>query len=154
MTACMKGLGHHCLVLSSGILAALSSVLSSAVLVLEAFYKDVPSDAKSMWLFGAAMSGVTLIGLFHALLISGRIQWVWAVVLLLSVCFFMTVPTIEHRPVRAVYYLGVMSPVIGLIILNSNAHCAFRASAVLMRNKRKRLVVIRLAKAQRLKIAE
>lgn len=151
MAACTKGLGDHCLVLLSGWVAALSSVLSSAVLVLEAFYRDASSDAKRIWLVGAAMAGVTLIGLFHALLISGRIQWVWAVVVLLLGCFVITLPTIEHRPVKAVYHLGVLSPVIGLMILNSNAHRAFRNLAVLRRHRRERLNRIRLARACRLK---
>lgn len=67
----------------------------------------------------------------------------WGIVLLFVTCLCVALPMIEYRPIKVLYFLALLSPLMGLLVLNSNRHREMRKIMVIVRNKRKRFLGIR-----------
>jgi hypothetical protein len=134
-----------------GIFLALFSLVTAELLVLDAYFRDVALQACTMWLFGVLGGMTVVISICHFFLVYGRPQWVWSVVAVFLGCLLAVLPTIEHRPHKLLYILGVLFPLLGLLNLNSNRHREFRKVVVFVRCKRERFLGIRRARMRRLK---
>lgn len=84
-------------------------------------------------------------------LVWGRVVWVWGIALLFVTCLFAALPIIEYRPINVLYFLALLAPLIGLLILNSNRHREMRKIVFIVSKKRKRFLGIRKARLRRLK---
>lgn len=145
---------HYFPIFVAGIFAALFSVVIASVLVLDAFFKDVQPDTSWKWLFAVLTVLTVLISLFNVLIIWGRADGILGLVSVLITCLILVFPTIEHRPHKFTYVLGVLLPVLGLFVLNTARHRELRKILVIVRRKRERLLGIRRARILRLRASQ
>jgi hypothetical protein len=142
---------HYFPTFMGGMFLSLFSLVTAELLVLDAYFTDVPVEVSAIWLF-AVLTGVTvLICICHFSMVYGRPHWVWVVVAVFLGCLMAVLPTIEHRPHKVLYISGVLFPLLGLLTLNSNRHRELRKVVVVVRYKRKRFQAIRRARMRRLK---
>lgn len=133
-----------------GVLAAICSFAITSVLYFEVFHKDATFENSVIYGFAVMMGATALMCLCHFFLVWGRPKWVWGVVALFFACLCLVLPMIEHRPNKVIYFLGVLVPLIGLSVLNSDRHREMRKIMVIVRNKRERFLGIRKARLCRL----
>lgn len=145
---------HYFPTFMAGVFLAIISGVIASILVFDAFFTDVALDTRLRWLGGAVMTVTLLISLCNLLIIWGRTQWTWGVAFVLLSCLFVVLPTIEHRPHKFMYVLGVLFPLLGLFVLNTRRHRELRRVLVIVRAKRERFVGMRRARAKRLKACE
>lgn len=141
-------------VFMAGIFAAKFSIVFVLVLYMEAFYRPLRSGGDVKWLFGCGLVAVVYMCVCHFFLVWGRVLWVWGVVLLFVVCLCAALPVIEYRPIKVLYFLAVLSPLMGLLVLNSNRHREMRKVMVIVRYKRARFLGIRKARLRRLRVEQ
>lgn len=135
----------------SGVFATLGSVVMAGVLVADAFYKDVPQEVSILWVERALAAVIVIACFCHLFIILGRPQWTWGVVLVLLACLLAALPTIEHRPQKVIYFLGVFCPLLGLLVMNSARHRELRRISVEVRYQRQRFMALRQARIRRQK---
>lgn len=70
----------------------------------------------------------------------GRIHWVWVNVAIYLACLLVALPSIAYRPNAYLYSLCLLSPLIGLLILNSNRCRELRHKMVEIRHKREAII--------------
>jgi len=73
------------------------------------------------------------------MVVRGRPQWVWGLVVVLVVCLLSVLPTLENRPHKVIYALAVLFPLLGLLLLNSKRHREMRSKLVDIRHQREAL---------------
>jgi NhaP-type Na+/H+ or K+/H+ antiporter len=131
--------------------AGLCAVASLVLLHVDTFYQELTLEDGVHWLFGGAVVGV--VGLFacHFFLIRGRIRAVWGMELFFFLCLFLSLPIIEHSPGELMFFVGVLAPVVGLLMLNSRRHRQMREIFFFMRRKRERFRSIRRVRLRRLR---
>lgn len=144
-------LRHYFPTFIGGIFLTLLSLVTAELLVVDAYFRDVPLEVSTIWHFGVLMSGTVLTCICHFSQVYGRPHWVWGVVAIFLGCLLGVLPTIEHRPHKVLYSLGVLFPLLGLLNLNSNRHREFRKVVIVVRYKRERFLGIRQARMRRLK---
>ena len=135
----------------TGMFASLGSIAFVFVLYTWAVYPFLRSEQDLKWLFGAMLFLSVYLCVCHFFLVWGRVVWVWRVVLLFTLCLCMALPAIEFRPGNILYGLGLLFPLIGLLILNSNRHREMRKTLVIVRRKRQRFLGVRKVRLRRLK---
>lgn len=135
----------------AGVFAGIFSIAFVSVLYIEAFFRpNKPGDGVE-WLLGSALIAVGYMCVCHFFLVWGRVVWVWGIAFLFVTCLCAALPIIEYRPIKVLYCLALLAPLIGLLVLNSNRHREMRKIMVIVRNKRKRFLGIRKARLRRLK---
>lgn len=127
----------------AGIFAGVLSIVFVLVLYTEVFFRDFKPDDSLKWLFGSAGIAVVYMCICHFFLVWGRVVWVWGIVSLFVTCLCVALPMIEYRPIKVLYFLALLSPLMGLLVLNSNRYREMRKIMVIVRNKRKRFLGIR-----------
>ena len=70
----------------------------------------------------------------------GRIHWVWVNVAIYLACLLVALPSIAYLPNAYLYSLCLLSPLIGLLILNSNRCRELRHKMVEIRHKREAII--------------
>lgn len=142
---------HYFPTFMGGIFLTLLSLVTAESLVLDAYFIDVPIEVSAIWLLTVLMGVTVVICTCHFFLVYGRPQWVCGVIFVFLGCLLAVLPTIEHRPHKVLYTLGVLFPLLGLLNLNSNRHREFRKIVVVVRYKRERYLGIRRARIRRIK---
>lgn len=145
---------HYFPTFIGGIFSGIFSIACVLVLYVEAFYRRLGIGQDVIWIFGGALFALGFLCVCHFFLIWGRVIWVWGVGLLFFICLCLIIPAIEYRPTQTLYFLGVLSPLIGFLILNSNRHREMRKILVSVRHKRERFLGIRKARTSRLNVEQ
>ena len=135
----------------AGIFAGIFSIVFVTVLYIEAFFRQPKPGDGVEWLLGSALIAVFYMCVCHFFLVWGRVVWVWGIVLLFVTCLCAAFPIIEYRPIKVLYFLALLAPLMGLLVLNSDRHREMRKIMVVVRSKRKRFVGMRKARLRRLK---
>ncbi|WP_296259053.1 MULTISPECIES: hypothetical protein [unclassified Pseudomonas] len=135
----------------SGLLATVGSVMMTGILTTSAFYPDVPPDISRLWMERAVTVAIVFVCVCHVFVILGRPRWIWGIVLVLFSCLLTVLPTIEHRPHKVSYFLGVFCPILGLLVLNCAQYRELRKAVLRLRYQRNRFLAIRHARGRRRK---
>jgi hypothetical protein len=135
----------------AGIFLTIFSGVLAVMLALDAYFRYELLGARWIWLMAAMGAWSLLLSVFHFFILTGRPRWVWGVVVLFIGCLCVVLPTVEYRPDKILYFLGVLFPLLGLLALNSDRHREFRKVIVVLRDKRKRFIGIREARRLRVK---
>lgn len=143
-------LRHYSPTFIGGICLALLSLLTAELLVVDAYFEEVSLEAGTMWLLGVSGGVTVVISVCHFFLLYGRPQWVWGVIAVFLGCLLAVLPTIEHRPHKVLFNVGVLFPLLGLLNLNSNRHRELRKVVVVIRYKRERFLRTHRARMRRL----
>jgi hypothetical protein len=135
----------------AGIFAGIFSIVFVLVLYIEAFFRQIKPGDGLEWLLGSALIAVGYMCVCHFFLVWGRVVWVWGIAFLFVICLCAALPIIEYRPIKILYFLALLAPLIGLLVLNSDRHREMRKILFLTRYKRNRFLGIRNARLSRLK---
>lgn len=122
-----------------GIFAALFSLACAIPLVAAFYFAGASLGEQATWsvVGGAAVTLVVVHCNF--MVVRGRPQWVWGLVVVLVVCLLSVLPTLENRPHKVIYALAVLFPLLGLLLLNSKRHREMRSVLVTIRQQREEL---------------
>lgn len=63
----------------------------------------------------------------------------WAIAAFYVVCFLVVLPTYSYRPHMAAYVIGLLFPLLGLLLLNSQRHREMRRQLLEIRRLRQSL---------------
>ncbi|MGY2226751.1 hypothetical protein ACW9IK_28995 [Pseudomonas gingeri] len=122
-----------------GIFAALVAISCGVPLVGDHFFPDTSLDGQATGMFVAVLVLALLVVHCNFLIVRGRPQWVWGLVLVFALCFLSVLPTITSHPHRFIYALAVLAPLVGLLLLNSRRHREMRHRLVAIRHQREAL---------------
>ncbi len=88
----------------------------------------------------ALLGGGTLVGLIvflaHFIMVRGRLAAMWVIVAVLLGCLCTGVPSYLYQPPLGVYAVAVLSPLVGLLLLNSRRHREMRQHWLMLRRQR------------------
>ncbi|WP_426134136.1 hypothetical protein [Pseudomonas sp. PWP3-1b2] len=83
------------------------------------------------------------------MIVRGYPGWLWIPVVLMVLSLLGVLPTIEYRPHKVFYVLGLLFPLLALLLINSKRHREARAEWVKLRQKRQRIAKIIHTQRQR-----
>lgn len=113
---------------------------SAIIFLMEHYYFRVAPLA--LWaIFGesAATFLACIITLCNFMMMYGRPQWVWGMVIFFVVCLLMALPAIQFSLHPFLYAESLFWPLLGLLILNSRRHREMRGKFLELRYRRKRI---------------
>ncbi|SDR31311.1 hypothetical protein SAMN04490186_5003 [Pseudomonas grimontii] len=131
---------RYALVIGADLLAGCFTIAMTAVLLLVTFLSRFPEGlAIKIFFFGSVTMGVVLF--FSKIQVThGRIHLVWISVGIYIICLLISLPAIAYRPPLFLYVMPLLSPLIGLLILNSNRCRELRHKMVEIRRKREDII--------------
>ncbi|WP_455825936.1 hypothetical protein [Pseudomonas graminis] len=136
---------RYALVIAADLLAGCFTIAMTAALLLTVLSK-LPEDlAVRIFFFGSVLIGVVLF-VSKIQVACGRIHLVWISVGIYVMCLLISMLTLAHRPPVSLYFMSLISPLLGLLILNSNRCRELRHKSVELRHKR--LAIITTLKQQ------
>ena len=102
------------------VLAGCFTIAMTAVLLLVTFLSGLPEDrAIKIFFFGSLVAGLVLF-VSKIQVTYGRIHLVWMSVGIYVICLLISLPAITYRPPLFLYFMALLSPLIGLLILNTS----------------------------------
>jgi hypothetical protein len=122
-----------------GIFAAYFSLAFAVALSFVTYFQNAPLADSGLYIFLAGAALTLLVVHSNFMIMRGRPRWVWMVVGVLVACLLFVLPMIHYTPPRAIYVLALLSPLLGLLFLNSNGQREMRSKLVDIRHERERI---------------
>lgn len=119
-----------------GIFAAYFSLAFAVALSFVTYFQNAPLADSGFYIFLAGAALTLLIVHSNFMIVRGRPRWVWMVVGVLVACLLFVLPMIQYTPPRVIYVLALLSPLLGLLFLNSNGQREMRTQLVEIRRQR------------------
>ncbi len=130
----------YALVIAADLLAGCFTIAMTAALLLITVLSKLPEDlAVRIFFFGSVLMGVVLF-VSKIQVALGRIHLVWMSVGIYVICLLISMLTLAHRPPVSLYFMSLISPLLGLLILNSNRCRDLRDKMVEIRHKREAII--------------
>jgi hypothetical protein len=131
---------RYALVIGADLLAGCFTIAMTAVLLLVTLLSGLPEGlAIKIFFFGSVATGLVLF-FSKAQVTYGRIRLVWVSVGIYVICLLISLPTIAYRPPPFLYAISLISPLTGLLILNSHRCRELRHKMVEIRHKREAVI--------------
>ena len=131
---------RYALVIGADLLAGCFTIAMTASLVLVTFLSRLSEDlAVTLFFFGSVAMGLVLF-ISKIQVTYGRIRWVWISVGIYLICLLISLPAIAFRPPLPLYFMALLSPLTGLLILNSNRCRELRHKRLEIRHKREDII--------------
>ncbi|WP_416422168.1 hypothetical protein RAM80_19915 [Pseudomonas sp. App30] len=86
-------------------------------------------------LWGGASVGVAVF-ISHFLMVRGRLAATWVIAAVLLACLATALPSYFYQPPLGVFAVAVLSPLTGLLLLNSRRHREMRQHFLWLRRQR------------------
>ena len=133
-------LAHYRLALFGGVLALCFSIATASTLMNLTYFSDA-SDGVSDGVFflGGGMACVVF-GVAQSIVLHGYPQWVWLQVGVFMIYLLLVVPTAIYSPDHALFTFALLSPLLGLLCLNSKRQREMRLKMVEIRHKREAII--------------
>ncbi len=125
---------HYFLTFIAGIFAAYFSLAFATALSFVTYFSDKPiadGSGKGIMFTGAALTLVTVHSNF--MILRGRPSWVRVMIGIHVMCVLFVLPMIQYSPHKVIYALALISPMLGLLIINSRAQRQMRTKLVEIR---------------------
>ncbi|EJM66048.1 hypothetical protein PMI30_02934 [Pseudomonas sp. GM50] len=122
-----------------GIFAAYFSLAFAVALSFVTYFQNAPLADSGLYIFLAGAALTLLVVHSNFMIVRGRPWWVWVVAGVLVACLLFVLPMIHYAPPRAIYVLALLSPLLGLLFLNSNGQREMRSKLVDIRHERERM---------------
>lgn len=122
-----------------GIFAAYFSLAFAIALSFVTYFQNVPLADSGLYIFLGGAALTLLVVHSNFMIMRGRPRWVWMVVGVLVACLLFVLPMIHYTPPRTIYVLALLSPLLGLLFLNSNGQREMRSKLVDIRHERERI---------------
>ena len=132
---------RYALVIGADLLAGCFTIAMTALLLLVTFLSSLPEErAVRLFFFGSVATSLVLF-FSKAQITYGRIHLVWVSVGIYVTCLLISLPAIAYRPPFFLYAMSLLSPLIGLLILNSHRCRELRHKMVEIRQKREGIIL-------------
>ena len=89
------------------------------LIVLTTYFHGVSLDEVGSPIAIAYLLLMILIVVSNYLIARGRPRWIWVMIILSTLGFFIVLPALAFEPDRLIYALGICSPLLCLLILNT-----------------------------------
>ena len=127
-------------VIGADILVACTSIGLTAILTMLTYLSTYPIGfATKTSFFGATGLGAVF-ALAKYEVLYGRIHWVLLNMAIYLICLLVSLPAIAYRPNAYLYSMALLSPLIGLLILNSKRCRELRHKMLEIRHKREAII--------------
>ncbi len=122
-----------------GVVLCSCLAIGTAVAVIGFSYlSDVPlKPTKGVALVGGGALMGLVVFLTHFMMVRGRLGAIWGIVAVLFGCLLVGLPSYVYQPPLGVYAIVVLSPLVGLLLLNSKRHRQMRQHFLELRQQRK-----------------
>lgn len=131
---------RYALVIGADLLAGCFTIAMTAVLLLVTFLSRLPEDlAIKIFFYGSVTTGFVLF-FSKAQVTYGRVRLVWISVGIYVICLLISLPAIAYHPPLFLYAMSLLSPLTGLLILNSNRCRELRHKMVEIRHERENII--------------
>jgi hypothetical protein len=131
---------RHRLALFGGILSLCFSVAIAGTLMNLTYFADASDEfSNAVFLVGGGTACVAF-GVAQSIILHGYSQWVWLQVGVFMTYVLLVLPTVIYSPDRVLFTLAVLSPLIGLLCLNSKRQREMRHKMVELRHKREAII--------------
>ncbi|TFY90696.1 hypothetical protein DYL61_20010 [Pseudomonas nabeulensis] len=127
---------RYALVIGADLMIGCLTIAMTAVLMLMTFLTTMDEDiAVRIFYFGSLVVGFTLVA-SKIQVVYGRIRLVWMSVGIYVICLLISIPAIAYRPPLFLYFMALLSPLTGLLVLNSPRCRELRYKMLEIRHKR------------------
>ncbi|MCJ7958436.1 hypothetical protein [Pseudomonas sp. NFX183] len=119
-------------------------------MMFDSYFDALPVGENLKYSFFSMLGSVLIVAHCNLMLVRGYPSWLWISVVIMFLCLLGVLPTIEYRPHKVFYVLGILFPLLALLLLNSKRHREARHEWVKLRQKRQR--ISRIIRTQRQKV--
>lgn len=131
---------RYALVIGADLLVGCLTIAMTAVLILMTFLTTVAEDlAVKIFYFSSLAVGLALF-VSKIQVAYGRIRLVWMSVGIYVICLLISLPAIAYRPPLFLYVMALLSPLTGLLVLNSPRCRELRHKMLEVRHKREAII--------------
>lgn len=131
---------RHFPIFIAGLLLGLFSVGCSITTAAIVYF---PGESPAYLLFTSIALSL-IVGMSNAMILYGRPQWIRVMVGVFAFCLLILLSPSAYRHNTYVWFLGVLFPLLGLLVINSGRHTRMRRKMVQVRRFR---VMVRRAQA-------
>ena len=127
---------RHKLALFGGLLALCISIATASTLMNLTYLSDASAEfSDGVFFLGGGMACVVF-GLAQSIVLHGYPLWMWLQVGVFVMYFLLVLPTAFYSPDHSLFALALLSPLTGLLCLNSKRQREMRRTMEEMRHKR------------------
>lgn len=127
---------RHRLALFGGLLALCISIATASTLMNLTYFSDASAEFNDgVFLLGGGMACVVF-GIAQSIVLHGYPPWMWLQVGVFVIYFLLVLPTAFYSPDHSLFTLALVSPLTGLLCLNSKRQREMRRTMEEMRHKR------------------
>ena len=127
---------RHRLALFGGLIALCLSIATTGTLMNLTYFAHASDELTSNAFFIAGGIACAVFGIAQSLVLHGYPRWVWLQVGVFIIYLLLVVPTILYSPDHRLFTLALLSPLIGLLCLNSKRQRQMRREMLEIRHKR------------------
>ncbi|OAJ47234.1 hypothetical protein [Pseudomonas marginalis] len=120
-------------------------------MMFDGYFRGLPLGENLKYSFFSVLGLAFLIAHCNFMIMRGCPSWLWIPVVLMVLSLLGVLPTIEHRPHKVFYVLGLLFPLLALLLINSKRHREARAEWVKLRQQRLRIAKIIRTQRQRVR---
>ena len=131
---------RHRLALFGGVLAMCFSIGTAGTLMNLTYFADASDEFATGMFFTSSAVACTLFGVAQSAVLHGYSKWVWLQAGVFVSYFLTVIPTITYNPDRALFSLALLSPLIGMLCLNSKRQREMRRTMLEIRHKREAII--------------
>lgn len=121
-------------------------------MMVGSYFDTLSAGDNLRYSFFSVLGSSFLIAHCNFMVVRGYPGWIWIPVSLMILCFLGILPTLEYRPQKVLYVLGILFPLLALLLLNSKRHREARDEWIKLRQKRQsigRIIRTRRQRARR-----
>ncbi|MFJ4133826.1 hypothetical protein [Pseudomonas cyclaminis] len=131
---------RHRLALFGGLIALCVSIASTATLMNLTYFAHASDELTRDAFFITGGIACVLFGVAQSFVLHGYPRWVWLQVGVFIIDLLLVMPTILYSPDHLLFTLALLSPLIGLLCLNSKRQRQMRREMLEIRHKRKGVI--------------
>jgi Ca2+/Na+ antiporter len=134
---------HYFLTFLGGVFAAYFSLALAVALAFVTYFRDVPIAQVGLKIIvvGALLTLLTVHSNF--MILRGRPSWVWVMVGIYVACLLFVFPMVQYQPHKVLYGVALLSPLLGLLTLNSKRQREMRQKLIEVRHLREAVIAKR-----------
>ncbi|KAF2405825.1 hypothetical protein ACMSI6_04190 [Pseudomonas antarctica] len=91
-------------------------------MMFDSYFYALPIGESLRYSFFSTVGSALIIAHCNLMLVRGYPAWIWIPVVIMFLCLLGVLPTIEYRPHKVFYVLGILFPLLALLLLNSKRH--------------------------------
>ncbi|NWC11449.1 hypothetical protein HX776_21905 [Pseudomonas agarici] len=117
----------------AGVILGCFSIVFTALLLMLTYLPSAPIGVQSTVVVLGGVAVVMAFSFAESAILWGHVHWVWFKVAVLVSCLLLSLPTLLYGAPPVLYILGLVTPLLGLLLLNSTSQHAMRRDVVKLR---------------------